>query len=139
VLSIFAQFGQFSVDLCLVELFELPKDQAISVFERLRSNTIVEGLFYDNSRIFPFLRYLDLWFIGQICLAGAFLRARKLPYWSLIVFFIALILTQLGALIIPAFGKTINYLGFAIYSIAYIPVAVNIFENKRTRGSSSNS
>ncbi len=139
VLSILVQFGQFSIDLCLTELFELPKDEAIVIYEKLRNSAIVEGLFYDNSKIFSFLRYLDLWFLGQICLAGAFLKARKLPMWSLIIFFLALMLTQLGALIFPVFGKTSNYLGYIFYSIAYIPIAINIVENKRTRSSSSNS
>lgn len=133
ILFLFVMFGQYTIDLCLVEVFKLPRDQAHFVLERIQSNPVVEALFFDNSRLFHVLRYLDFWFLGQICLAGAFLVARKLPLWALTLFFMAMILTELGPLLFPVFGKTVRLLGYVFYSPAYVPIAVHLFKNKNNR------
>ncbi len=133
ILSIFVMFGQFTIDLCLVELFKLPQDQAYLLLDKIQANATIGALFFDNSKLFFLLRYLDFWFLGQICLAAAFLKARKLPKWALIVFFIALVLTQLGILFHPVYGKIIKRLSYSIYSVAYIPIAIYIFKNKRSK------
>jgi hypothetical protein len=139
MLSIFVMFGQFTIDLCLVEIFKLPQDQAYLLLDKIQTNATIEALFYDNSQLFFVLKYLDFWFLGQIFLAAAFLKARKLPMWALIVFFIALALTQLGIMIDPVYGKIIKRLSYSIYSIAYIPVAIYIYKNKRSKITSSSS
>lgn len=138
ILSVFSLFGQYCVDLCMVDIFSLPKDQAMSVYQKIQSNKVTNSLFFDNSQLFSALRYLDFWFIGQIFLAGAFLVARKLPVWSLIVFFVALTLTQLGPLFMPHFGKTAKWVGFAFYSMAYYPIAVYIIQNKKSKSTAGN-
>ena len=137
ILSIFVIFGQFTIDLCLVELFKLPQDQAYLLLENIQTNTTIEALFFDNSKLFFLLKYIDFWFLGQIFLAAAFLKARKLPKWALAVFFIALALTQLGILFHPVYGKIIKRLSYSIYSVAYIPIAIYIYKNKRSKSTST--
>lgn len=137
ILSIFVMFGQFTIDLCLVEIFKLPQDQAYLLLDKIQTNSIIGALFYNNSKLFFLLKYLDFWFLSQICLAVAFLKARKLPKWALSVFFIALVLTQLGMLFHPFYGKIIKQLSYSIYSVAYIPIAIYIIKNKRSKVTST--
>jgi len=133
MLYIFGMFGQYTIDLCLVELFKLPQDKAYLLMEKIQTNNIIEPLFFDSSRIFFLFKYLDFWFISQIFLAGSFLLTRKLPKWELAIFFTALIVTQLGALTDPFYGKIIKSLGYTLFSFAYFPIAVYIFKNKKNR------
>jgi hypothetical protein len=133
ILCIFANFGQFTIDLCLVEVFRLPQDQAYQLLEEIQTNSVIETLFYDNSKLFILFKYLDFWFLSQIFLAGAFLTARKLPKWELAIFFTALIVTQLGPLIDPFYGKLLKRAGYVLFSFAYFPIAVYIFKNKRSK------
>lgn len=133
ILSIFVMFGQFTIDLCLVEIFKLPQESAFPLLEKMQSNRIIEPLFYDNSKLFFLFKYLDFWFLSQIFLAGAFLSARKLPKWELAIFFVALILTQLGPLVDPFYGKIVKRVGYALFSIAYFPIAAYIYKNKQSK------
>ncbi len=133
ILSIFVMFGQFTIDLCLVEVFKLPQDRAYFLLNKIQSNSIIEPLFYDNSKLFFLLKYLDFWFLSQIFLAGAFLSARKLPKWELAIFFTALILTQLGPLFDPFYGRIVKRVGYALFSVAYFPIAVYIYKNKKSK------
>ncbi len=133
ILCIFVMFGQFTIDLCLVELFKLPQDKAYLILDKIQTNSVIEPLFYDNSKFFILFKYLDFWFLSQIFLAGAFLTARKLPKWELALFFVALIITQLGPLVDPFYGKIIKRAGYALFSFAYYPIAVYIFKNKKSK------
>lgn len=133
ILSIFVMFGQFTIDLCLVEVFKLPQDKAYLLLGKIQSNSIIEPLFYDNSKLFFLFKYLDFWFLSQIFLAGAFLSARKLPKWELAIFFVALILTQLGPLFDPFYGRIVKRVGYALFSVAYFPIAVYIYKNKQNK------
>ena len=133
ILCIFAMFGQFTIDLCLVEVAKLPQDNANMLIEKIQTNAVIEPLFYDNSKLLILFKYLDFWFLSQIFLAGAFLTARKLPKWELAIFFTALIITQLGPLLDPFYGKILKRVGYCLFSFAYFPIAVFIFKNKKSK------
>jgi hypothetical protein len=137
ILSIFMMFGQFTIDLCLVEIFKLPKDTAYLLMDKIQTNNVIEPLFYDNSKLFFLFKYLDFWFISQVFLAGAFLTARKLPKWELAIFFVALIITQLGPVIDPFYGKLLKRAGYCLFSFAYFPIAVYIIKNKKSKSMST--
>ena len=130
-------FGQFTIDLCLVEIFKLPKDTAYLLMDKIQTNNVIEPLFYDNSKLFFLFKYLDFWFISQVFLAGAFLTARKLPKWELAIFFVALIITQLGPVIDPFYGKLLKRAGYCLFSFAYFPIAVYIIKNKKSKSMST--
>lgn len=137
ILSIFSMFGQFTIDLCLVEIFKLPRDESFFILEKIKTNKVIEALFYDNSKLFFLLKYLDFWFLSQIALAAAFLTARKLPKWELAIFFVALLLTQLGPVIDPFYGKVIKRVAYTLLSFAYFPIAVALFKNKKNNSAIS--
>ena len=126
-------FGQFTIDLSLIEVAKLPQDNANMLIEKIQTNAVIEPLFYDNSKLFILFKFLDFWFLSQIFLAGAFLTARKLPKWELAIFFTALIITQLGALLDPFYGKVLKRVGYCLFSFAYFPIAVFIFKNKKSK------
>ena len=62
-----------------------------------------------------------------------FHHKRKLPKWELAIFFTALIITQLGALLDPFYGKVLKRVGYCLFSFAYFPIAVFIFKNKKSK------
>ncbi|MBK8601423.1 MAG: hypothetical protein IPN80_13520 [Flavobacterium sp.] len=133
ILCIFVMFGQFTIDLCLVEVAKLPEDKANLLVEKIQTNAVIEPLFYDNSKLSILFKYIDFWFLSQIFLAGAFFTARKLPKWELAIFFTALIITQLGPLLDPFYGKVLKRVGYSLFSFAYFPIAVSIFKNKKSK------
>jgi hypothetical protein len=131
-------FGQFTIDLCLVEVVKLPQDKALLLLDKIQSNSIIEPLFYDNSKLFFLFKYLDFWFLSQIFLAGAFLTTRKLPKWELAIFFTALVITQLGPILDPFYGKILKRAGYVLFSFAYFPIAVSMIRNKKNTLSAAN-
>lgn len=128
LLSIFPLFGQFTIDLCLVEIFKLPKEIAYQTLNKIQNNPIINSLFYNNSKLFFLLKYADLTLLGQFFLGIALLLSKKVPVWTKILFFIALLLTQLGILIDPYYGRIIKRLSYSLISISLLPIALNILK-----------
>jgi hypothetical protein len=117
----------------LIEVAKLPQDNANLLIEKIQTNAVIEPLFYDNSKMFILFKYVDFWFLSQIFLAGAFLTARKLPKWELAIFFTALIITQLGPVLDPYYGQILKRVGYCVFSFAYFPIDVFLFNNKRSK------
>lgn len=130
ILSAFALFGQFTIDLCLVDLVHLPQETAYQTLDAIQNNPVIKPLFYDNSRLFILFKYLDLSLLGQVFLGVALVISRKIPTWAIVLFGIALLLTQFGILLGPYSGRIIKRLSYSLFSISLVPVAVSIFKNK---------
>ena len=45
ILSIFPLFGQFTIDLCLIEVFKLPKEAAYQILDKIQNNFLISALF----------------------------------------------------------------------------------------------
>jgi hypothetical protein len=130
----FVLFGQFTIDLCLVEIFHLQQETAYEILDKIKANSIINALFYDNSKIFTLFKFLDLWMIAQICLGIALVASTKIPKWALILFFIALLLTTFGILIHPFYGRVIKRLSYTLFSVSFLPIAINILRKNKLPG-----
>ncbi len=133
ILSIFPLFGQFTIDLCFIEIFKLPKEIAYQTLDKIQNNTIVNSLFYNNAKLFFLLKYADLTLIGQIFLGIALLLSKKVPAWAKFLFVIALLLTQLGILIDPYYGRVIKRLSYSLISISLLPIVITILKWNATK------
>ncbi|MBD2701340.1 hypothetical protein IC229_11875 [Spirosoma sp. BT702] len=122
-ISSFVLFGQFTIDLCLIGVFKMPKETAYEVLNAIQNDPLVKPLFYDNSQIFFLLKYADFTFLAQILLGIAFILSTKIPKWAIILFFIALLLTQFGILIDPFYGRIIKRFSYALFSVSFLPIA----------------
>ena len=130
ILSIFPLLGQFAIDLCFIEIFKLPKEIAYQTSDKIQNNNIINSLFYNNSKLFFLLKYADLTLLGQVFLGIALVLSKKVRTWTKILFFVALLLTQLGILIDPYYGRIIKRLSYSLISISLLPIAITIL--KRT-------
>lgn len=128
ILSIFPLLGQFALDLSFIEIFKLPKDMAYQTLDKIQNNFIISSLFYDNSRLFFLFKYADLTLLGQFFLGIALFISKKVPVWAKVIFLIALLLTQLGILIDPYYGRIIKRLSYSLISVSLFPVAINILK-----------
>jgi hypothetical protein len=126
----FVLFGQFTIDLCLVEIFHLQQGTAYEILDKIKANPIIKALFYDNSKIFVLFKFLDLWMIAQICLGIALVVSKKIPKWALILFFIALVLCSFGIIIHPVYGRIIKRLSYTLISVSFLPIALGLLRNK---------
>jgi hypothetical protein len=125
----FVLFGQFTIDLCLVDVFSLPKDTAYAVLDKIQANSTTKALFYDNSKIFFLFKFLDFAMLAQIFLGIAMVVSKKIPRWAWVLFFIALILTTVGILIHPVYGRIIKRLSYALFSVSFLPIVMDILRN----------
>jgi hypothetical protein len=132
-LAVFVLFGQFVIDLCLVEIFKLPKDQAYSLLENIKSNYIINALFYDNSQIFILFKFFDFALLAQIALGIALFKSKKMPTWALILFFIALMVTFLGILAHPVYGRIAKRFAYALFSVSFYPIAISLIKNNHQK------
>ena len=130
ILSIFPLFGQFTIDLCLIEIFKLPKEVAYQTLDKIQNNFLISSLFYNNSKLFVLFKYADLTLLGQIFLGIALFLSKKIPVWAKVIFLIALLLTQLGILIDPYYGRMIKRLSYSFISVSLLPIAISFL--KRT-------
>ena len=133
ILSIFPLFGQFTIDLCLIEIFKLPKEIAYQTLDKIQNNFLISSLFYNNSKLFFLFKYADLTLLGQIFLGIALFLSKKIPAWAKVIFLIALLLTQLGILIDPYYGRVIKRLSYSLISVSLIPIAVSILKWTSTK------
>jgi hypothetical protein len=127
----FVLFGQFTIDLCLVEIFHLPQETAYEILDKIQSNAVIKTLFYDNSKIFVLFKFLDFWMIAQICLGIALVVSKKIPKWALLLFFIALLLTTFGIIIHPVYGRIIKRLSYTLISVSFFPIALGLLKKKQ--------
>lgn len=125
----FVLFGQFTIDLCLVEIFSLQPEPSYEMLDKIKENTVIKALFYDNSQLFFLFKFLDLWMLTQICLGTALVVSKKLPKWALVIFFMAMLLCTIGIVIHPVYGRIIKRLGYALFSVAFIPLAISLLKN----------
>jgi hypothetical protein len=128
-LSVFVLFGQFTIDLCLIEIFRLPEKQAYEVLENIQNNAVIKALFYDNSKLFFLFKFLDFALIAQITMGIALVKSNKIPKWALVIFFIALLLTFLGILFHPIYGRIIKRVSYSLFSVSFIPIAIALFQS----------
>lgn len=128
-LSTFVLFGQFTIDLCLVDIFSLPKEQAYAILDKIQGNWTIKALFYDNSQLFFLLKYFDFALIGQLLLGFAMALSKKIPKWAWVLFFVALVLTQVGIALHPFYGRILKRSSYALLSVAFLPIVINIFKN----------
>src|ERR1700712_1443320 len=56
-ISVFVLFGQYTIDLCTVDFFMLPKEKSYEVLDKIQNDSLIKSLFYDNSKIFFLLRF----------------------------------------------------------------------------------
>jgi hypothetical protein len=126
ILSIFPLLGQFTIDLCLIEIFKLPKELAYQTLDKIQNNFLISSLFYDNSKLFILFKYADLTLLGQIFLGIALFISKKIPMWAKVIFLIALLLIQLGILIDPYYGRIIKRLSYSLISVSLFPIAISI-------------
>ena len=129
-ISAFVLFGQYTIDLCMIALFKLPQETAYGVLGNIQIDPTIRALFYDNSRVLFLLKYADLTLLSQALLGTAFILSRKVPKWAIVLFFIALLLTQLGILIDPYYGRIIKRLSYALLSISLLPIALDYLKNQ---------
>ncbi|HLA57528.1 MAG TPA: hypothetical protein VK622_02145 [Puia sp.] len=127
-ISVFVLFGQYTIDLCTVDLFNLPEKTSYEILDRIQNDTLIKPLFYDNSQLFILLKYFDFTVLGQLCVGIIFILSKKMPRWAIIVFFIALLLTQFGILIHPVYGRIIKRLSYTLFSVSFLPIAVEIIK-----------
>jgi hypothetical protein len=125
-LSTFVLFGQFTIDLCLVDIFSLPKEQAYAILDKIQENWVTKALFYDNSQLFFLLKYFDFALIGQLLLGFAMVLSKKIPKWAWILFFVALVLTQVGIALHPVYGRILKRSSYALWSVAFLPIVMDI-------------
>jgi hypothetical protein len=128
--SAFVLFGQYTIDLCMIALFKLPQETAYRVQDDIQTDPTIRALFYDNSRWLFLLKYADLTLLSQTLLGTAFILSKKVPKWAIVLFFIALLLTQLGILIDPYYGRIIKRLSYALFSISLLPIALDYLKSK---------
>ena len=101
----------------------------LTTLHKIKENTVIKALFYDNSQLFFLFKFLDLWMLTQICLGTALVVSKKLPKWALVIFFVALLLCSFGIIIHPVYGRIIKRLGYALFSVAFIPLAISLLKN----------
>jgi hypothetical protein len=128
VLASFVLFGQFTIDLCLVELFSLPVETSYAVLDKIQANSIIKALFYDNSQLFFLFKFFDFWSLAHICIIVGLIRSRQLPKWAWVVFFAAMLLTTFGILIDPVYGRIIKRLSYALFSVSFLPIAIHLLK-----------
>jgi hypothetical protein len=87
-------------------------------------------MFYDNSTFLPWLKYADLTFSSHLLLGVAMVVSKKVPAWAIVVFIIAFLLTQFGILIHPVYGRIIKRASYALLSVSWLPIALNIPRSK---------
>lgn len=131
-LSTFVLFGQFTIDLCLVEIFKLPESQAYDLLDKIQNNTLIEALFYDNSKLFFLFKYADFALIAQLTMAIALFKSKKIPKWALIVFSIAFFLTFFGMLFHPEYGRIIKRISYSLFGIAFLPIAIKMIKRENS-------
>ena len=131
-LSSLVLFGQFTIDLCLVEIFNLPETQAYAVLDHIQNNSIIQALFYDNSKLFFLFKFADFALLAQINLGIALFKSPKIPKWALIVFCMAFCLTFFGMLFHPEYGRPIKRIGYSLFGIAFLPIALTIIRRKNS-------
>lgn len=130
-LAVFVLLGQFTIDLCLVDIFSLPEDKAYAVLDKIQANATIKPLFYDNSKIFFLFKIVDFWSLAHICLLTGLVLAKRLPKWAVIVFFLAMLLTTFAILIHPVYGRIIKRCSYALFSVALLPIAMNMWRGKK--------
>jgi hypothetical protein len=128
---VFVLFGQFTIDLCIVEIFTLPQEQAYAMLDKLQANYIIKALFYDNSKLFFLFKIFDLAMLAQISLGIAMIVSRKIPKWAWILFFVTLVLTTFSILIHPVYGRIIKRLSYALFSVSFLPVAISLIRKPK--------
>lgn len=132
-LSAFVLFGQYTIDLCMIVLFKVPQETAYGVLNNIQTDSTIRALFYDNSRLLFLLKYADLTLLSQALLWAALILSKKIPKWAIVLFFIALLLTQLGILIDPYYGRIIKRLSYALFSISLLPIALDYLKDRAVK------
>jgi hypothetical protein len=107
----------------LIEVFKLPKEAAYHILDKIQNNFPISALFYNNSKLFVLFKYADLTLLGHLFLGIALFFSKKIPVWAKVTFLIALLLTQLGILIDPYYGRIIKRLSYSFISVSLLPVA----------------
>ena len=108
-IGIFSLFGQFVIDLILIDVFSLEKDSALAILDKIQSNALIQVLFYDLAAC---------WFIGQLLLGIGLTLSKSLPRWAMILLFGALTLLILGPTIHTLIGRT----SYMLLSLAFFPI-----------------
>lgn len=132
-LSVVVLFGQFTIDLCLIEIGKLPENQAYQIIDSIQSNSIIKALFYDNSQIFILFKFLDFALIAQITMGIALLKSKKMPKWALALFFVALLITFFGILIHPVYGRIAKRFAYSLFSISFLPIAISLINKNNSK------
>ena len=126
ILAVFVLFGQFTIDLCIVDIFKLPRETAYQTLNGIQNDPLISSLFYNNAKLFILFKYADLTLLGQLFLGITLLLSKRIPIWAKILFFVALILTQFGILIDPYYGRMIKRLSYSLISISLAPIAIEM-------------
>lgn len=130
VLFCFVLFGQFTIDLALVPIFQhLGMEQSYSVLDQIQENYYINALFYDNSKLLGIFKYMDIGLWGQLLLGIALAISKKAPKWAVYLFF-AVLLTTNFAMLIPEHGRLIKRISYAFWSISFLPMAWYYIKNK---------
>jgi hypothetical protein len=130
-LAVFVLFGQFTIDLCLVDIFHLPEDKAYAVLDNIQANAIIKPLFYDNSKIFFLFKIVDFWSLAHICIITGLILAKKLPKWAVVIFILAMLFTTFAILIHPVYGRIIKRCSYALFSVSLLPIALQLLKGKK--------
>ncbi|MFM9911893.1 MAG: hypothetical protein ACKVOW_21415 [Chitinophagaceae bacterium] len=131
-LWVFVLFGQFTIDLCIVELFKLPQEKSYEILDQIQANTIINALFYNNSKLFILFKVFDFGMLAQLCLLIAMIVSRKIPKWAIVVFIAGLLLTTFGILLHPVYGRIIKRVSYSFFSISFLPIALYFLKNYKT-------
>lgn len=132
-LSVVVLFGQFTIDLCLIEICKLPENQAYQIIDNIQSNPIINALFYDNSQIFILFKYIDFALLSQITMGIALVKSKKMPKWALALFFVALLITFFGILIHPVYGRIAKRFAYSLFSISFLPIAISLINKDNSK------
>jgi hypothetical protein len=130
VIFCFVLFGQFTIDLVLVPIFQhLNMEQSYSVLDQIQGNYFLKALFYDNSMLLGIFKYIDVGLWGQLLLGIALAMSKKAPKWAVYLYF-AVLLTTNFAMLIPEHGRMIKRISYAFWSISFLPIAWYFLKNK---------
>lgn len=132
-LSVLVLFGQFTIDLCLVDIFKQPENQAYQILDNIQSNPIINAIFYDNSKLFIAFKFFDFALISQITMGIALVQSKKIPKWALIVFLIALLITFFGILLHPVYGRIAKRFAYTLFSVSFLPIAISFINKNHSK------
>ena len=127
-------FGQFVIDLSIPGIFQFPEHEANAVLDNIQGDPILHPLFYDNSQLFPLFKYFDLTLLSQVLLGMGLIISKRFPRWGIVVYFVALVLTQYGILIDPFYGRIIKRCSYSIFTISLLPVIVSLLRKSNYAG-----